>query len=539
MKSACREGTGAPSAHRAHAVGASQGLGAVADGRQPLAMQRNPYGRGLAEFARATIGVAVPIGLAVALATAPACTDPGDPDAASDEIAPGAVGQSQEASTATPRPPLASAPPADRAGFHHGEPRGWQPPTTDVRTPAVAIEDPGGEALAPFYEALATLDAALDGHDDGGAAEGPAGLARGRLVRVTHLGDSSIGMDGLPSVLRDHFQERFGDGGSGYLLLQPHSTSYRNRTVAMSTPTPWEFCYIIFQCRRDGHYGLGGVIAESTGGAKTTIRPVGGRTFTRAKLFYAGQPNGGDIGLRIGRWPEVRLDTEAPALEDRFHEERVEPGSHLVTVRAIGRSRAYGLALENEGPGLVWDTLSMIGAFTVRLLAQDPEHFERQLSARAPDLVVLSYGGNDLRRYAARAATGESIDQFRQETASLVGRVRRARPNAGCLLLGINDHERSGRQQIVPAQVQAIVDAQRAAALEGGCAFFDTVAAMGGPGSFRRWRSQDPPLAAADLKHLTHAGRQRMGGHIYDALIAGYVAHRRARIAASETPIAP
>jgi hypothetical protein len=77
-----------------------------------------------------------------------------------------------------------------------------------------------------------------------------------------------------------------------------------------------------------------------------------------------------------------------------------------------------------------------------------------------------------------------------------------------------------------------MVEAQREAALAEGCAFFDAVAAMGGPGSIRAWRRMSPPLAEPDLQHLSMHGRDRLGAMIFDALMAQYDA-RAARTAAA------
>jgi lysophospholipase L1-like esterase len=391
----------------------------------------------------------------------------------------------------------------------------WRPRPGDPTTAEHPIEDPSGHALDGFYAALARTEAG----------------APGALTRVSHMGDSSIGMDQLPHYLRSSFQDRFGDGGAGFVLLQPHSASYRNQMVRLSTPVPWDFCFIIFRCRRDGHYGLGGVATEARGGATTLVRTLTdgprGRSASRVELWYAGMPGGGDLELTIDGGDPIRIPTAADALEDRWHEERVEPGEHRVRVRAGGggRVRAYGLVLESDGPGVVWDTHSMIGAFTVRVLAQDPRHFARQLQHRGSDLVMLGYGGNDLRRYASRGVT---LDDFQQETVELLERVRAARPEAGCLLTGVVEHEMSGRTRIRPHHVQALVDAQRAAAARAGCAFFDVYGAMGGAGSARRWRREG--LAAPDLKHLTPRGRRVVAGWLFDALMTGYGDYRRAEL---------
>lgn len=387
-------------------------------------------------------------------------------------------------------------------------PSTWTPRDTDPRTAEHVIEDPTGHALDGFFAALARTD---DG--DG-------------LTRVTHMGDSSIGLDALPHFLRRRFQDRFGDGGAGFVNVQPDSTNYQNRTVHLSVPSPWDFCFIIFRCRPDGHYGLGGIAAESSTGATTVIstRNDGsyGRSASRVELWYAGLPRGGHIELKIDDSAEI-IETEAPAIEDRWHAVDVEPGEHRVRVRAMGhgRVRVFGVVLETDGPGVVWDSLSMIGAFTPRLLAHDEAHFRAQLEHRSSDLVVLGYGGNDLRRYIGGQVT---LDEFQEETRAVLARVRAARPSAGCLLTGILEHEMSGSTRVSSEDVAAIVGAQRRAAADAGCAFFDVFGAMGGAGSFRAWRDQG--LAASDGKHLGPGGRDRLAAWIYESLVAGYVAYR-------------
>jgi lysophospholipase L1-like esterase len=361
------------------------------------------------------------------------------------------------------------------------------------------IEHP--EHLVPFYAALART----------------AARERGAITRVTHLGDSSIGMDGLPHFLRTSFQSDYGDAGPGYVLLQPHGPSYINRTVSLHNRTPWQdLCFIIHRCRRDGHYGLGGVTVESNGGAETLIQPREGRAVTRAELWYLAQPRGGQIEFRFGG-EGIELQTRADALEDRWHVLERAAGEHPVRVVAEGRglSRAYGVVLENEGPGVVWDTLSMVGAFTNRLLAHDESHFARQLQHRDPDLVVLNYGGNDLRRIIGRGVTQDGLTE---ETHSLLARVRAAVPSAGCLVVGINDHEQSGEAEVEPQHVSTVIAAQRAAAARAGCAFWDQTAAMGGPRSFAAWHRRG--LASDDRKHLSPQGRRVIAARLAAAILA-------------------
>lgn len=381
------------------------------------------------------------------------------------------------------------------------------PPTEDPRAPReqATLEAPGAtppieppEALRAFFIALARTEA-----------------GRG-ITRVTHLGDSSIGSDGLPHALRRHFQARFGDAGPGFVLLQPPSPSYANRTVRLEVRRSWRSCFIIHRCAADGRYGLGGVSAHSARGSATVIRPRDGRVVSRAELWYAAQPRGGRLGVRFGEHEEELL-ARADALEDRWHVVTQTPGRHPLEVRALGGgpARVYGVVLENEGPGVVWDSLSMIGAFTRRLLAHDEAHFAEQLARRSPDLVVFNYGGNDLRRVVDGRVDARGLEE---ETLRLLARTRAAVPSASCLLVGISDHTRSGDSVVQPRHVRAVIEAQRASALRAGCAFWDSTAAMGGPGSYRRWRMRG--LAATDGKHLSEAGRRVLAARLHAALMA-------------------
>jgi lysophospholipase L1-like esterase len=383
-----------------------------------------------------------------------------------------------------------------------GEPRSFQP-----------IEDPKGSMRA-FYEALGRTDS-----DTPGA-----------LTRVVHMGDSSIGLDGLPHAIRSRMQDRFGDGGAGFVLLDRYSKNYKNKAAAIRSAVGWDVCYIAYLCKKDGHYGLGGHVFRGRRGASSTISTLKeggyGTDVSRFEVWYAAQPGGSELAVRVdGGEPKI-IDTAADALEDRWEELDVEPGAHSITVesRGSGFLRAYGVVLETDGPGVVWDSLSMIGAFTKRLHGYDPTHIAVQIAHRDPHLLVLNYGGNDLRRIVTKAVTGE---EYVEELRKVLSTLRTGKPSMSCLVVGVIDHGRSGSQTVEARHVDTMIEAQRKAAHAEGCAFFDTVAAMGGPGSLAKWRKRSPPLAEPDLKHLNHRGRELMGELLFKALVAGFESHRR------------
>lgn len=378
----------------------------------------------------------------------------------------------------------------------------------DGRTTKPMLEDPSGVALEPFYGSLRRID------------EGNSKT----IVRVSHFGDSSIGLDQFPHAIRRRMQARFGDGGSGFVLLYPYSLNTTSQVAQFRGHDHWNVCFIVYQCQKDGHYGYGGHVFSGRPGAYASIATAKdslGHKASNIELWYATHPHGGKISIQVDDHEAHLIDSRGGKLEDRWFNLQVPLAEHHIKVRSAGGGvvRAYGMVLETQGPGLVWDTMSMIGAFTKRVSLFDSEHMARQVAHRNPDLIVFNYGGNDLRRFVGKSVR---TNTFKQEMTDALQRLRNGKPSAACLVIGIIDHARSGQRKVESHHVEAVISAQREVAFQQGCAFFDTYRAMGGPGSITHWRRQKPPLASPDQKHLNRRGRDRMGQMLYDALMSGY-----------------
>ncbi len=374
-----------------------------------------------------------------------------------------------------------------------------------------SIELFAGDELDAFFAQLARTDAGLEG----------------AITHVGHWGDSVIGMDGIPGAIRRRMQNRFGDGGHGFHLMAPPNTSYLHREVKFSHNGGWSNCFIIQNCRKDGFYGLGGATFKSSAGGESSFAPHPERSsghVSHFELFYAGQPGGGTLRLRLDRdkASDVTIDTEAEALVDRFHRIDVEDGYHELEVRASGgKVRVFGVAMETDGPGVVWDSYALVGAFTKRMSNYSEDHLRAQLGHRGTDLAVFTFGGNDMIRNI-------TMDTYIAEYREVVSKFRRARPEMSCLIMSPLDHgvRKGVRIETLPI-VPQMVEAQRTVAREEGCAFFDTWAAMGGEGSAGRWYKKDPRLMGGDLGHATGKGHQVIGEFVQRAVVEAYVAYRK------------
>ncbi|MFW6049567.1 MAG: GDSL-type esterase/lipase family protein [Myxococcota bacterium] len=375
-------------------------------------------------------------------------------------------------------------------GFGPEVVRGQRPPPSihDVR-----LENPA--ALRRFYAALRTVEQGAD-----------------RKVRVLHYGDSNVAADLWTRVTRDFLHERYGDGGPGYVV--PGFGSRADPDLRVRQGPGWH-------SRRkgfakdfgplDGLWGLAGVAAEGRGrGAWIDLdmppMPRGGVL----EIHALGRPKGGDLEVRIDDGRPVPIPTEAPReglVHRRFH---LAPGGHEARVRVNDwrPARLLGVSVELAGRGVVYDVLGINGHRASALLEWNEDLWRAQLEQRRPDLVVLSYGGNE----ALDPQLG--LDSYQEQLERVVSRVQRLMPNAGILLVGPIP---MCPERPRVAQVAAV---QRRVARRAAVAFWDSSRIAGDEPSLCSWRGRRPPLISGDGMHLSKEGYGEVGRRFTRALLA-------------------
>lgn len=353
----------------------------------------------------------------------------------------------------------------------------------------------------------------------------------GAITRAGQWGDSVLGGDGLTFALRKRLQERFGDAGHGFHALSKYSIGYGHRGVRFQDRGNWRSCEIIFKCRPDQRYGYAGVHSGSSNGGRSTWQtakaPPGDRV-SRFELWYSKSPDGGRFQVEIDGAEASVVSTRADEVGDAVEVFHVPDGPHTFEVRAAGggASRGFGVVLERDVPGVVWDELSLIGSFTQRLDYQNADHLAWQLQRRGVDLMVFMFGGNDVQREFGDLKT--DMRPYEEEYSRVLRKFRRGRPEASCMIMSLIDHGvRSEDGVRTRGIVPRLVSSQRKVATAEGCAFFDTFHAMGGMNSIARWLRARPQLAAPDFAHPTLAGQGVIATLIYRALMHEYAEYRK------------
>jgi|CZKU01.1.fsa_nt_gi hypothetical protein len=376
------------------------------------------------------------------------------------------------------------------------------------------LESP--DRLAHLFERLAGLDAGVDGrrgHED---------------VRILQFGDSHTASDMGTSAFRRIMQTRFGDGGRGFVSLGLPWKNYVQdgiRGCGMSAefePQRTRRTVGYATSGGDGDFGLLGVgIGAGTGGAQawTSIGP----RFSRFEIAYLQQALGGSFdvfvdGARAGR---VSTRTASGQAGSGFAAFDTPDAPHQIDVRTVGDGivRVFGMTLDRPQAGVVVDALGINGAEIFTQLRLSEDHFDEQVRHQAPSLVVLAYGTNE--------AVDEKLDDptYERGLVDILGRVSRAAPGAACMLLGPPDLARWTRgthgYRTVP-RILEIAATQRRVARAAGCAFYDQIEAMGGPGSMAAWASEASPRAQPDRMHLTRPGYTQVGTSLATDVLHAY-----------------
>ena len=380
---------------------------------------------------------------------------------------------------------------------------------------SLAIEDATGHALDAFYTRLAaTL-----------RKETPA------ITRVLHYGDSLITSDFISGTMRRKMQARFGDAGHGFILIANAWEWYFHNDIAHSASDGWTMTRITGPLNGDGMYGLGGVSFRADGEASATFATKSkgdyGTKASRFDVYYLEQPGGGGMGLyAAGNKPET-LSTAGPKKAARVRSVRVPDGVAQLTIRAWGAgARLFGVAMERDVPGVVYDALGANGARAKLLEAMNVEHWAEQMKLRDPALIVLQYGTNE-------TAWGFN-EEYEKVFGGIVERLKIAAPDASILICAPLDRaERAQGGFKTMGVIPKLVEAQRNVARDAKVAFWNTFEAMGGGGSMGKWVKASPQLASWDLTHPTPEGAELIGEMLFAAMLAGYQAY------ASTHPEAP
>ena len=402
-----------------------------------------------------------------------------------------------------------------------------------ARPAAVAESDSERAPVAPIAgrdrsKVLALEDACLDGAAASCKRWGMDALYRamdaakqhklGRTLRVSWYGDSVIATDAIPSRLRTLLQQEFGDGGPGFVYVVPPHRFCAHEGITRTAGGAWTTHAISTTQIPDGLYGVGGSTVETSDG-RATIKLNAG-TVSHVELYYLAQPRGGSVAIKADGSPLADVATQGDVKQAAYAVASVASGASKFELAASGRVRLFGIDLENAS-GAVVDNLGVVSANVKSFAANNAEHFQAELAHRSADLVMVMIGANEAEWLGP---SDRDTKEYASHYEKFLAEVRRARPDAACLVVSPTDQADTSDPSFPSRPVMpALIQAQRAAASNQGCAFYSTYDWMGGKGSAARWFRKG--MVGTDFQHLSRKGANQLAEGLFTALMAGFQAY--------------
>jgi lysophospholipase L1-like esterase len=369
-------------------------------------------------------------------------------------------------------------------------------------------------------------------------------------VLMAFFGDSHTAGDSMTSRLRHTFQGRFGDAGRGLVAAgRPPARHYYQRDVHYGASGVWKAA-IGGHTKDPEPYGIAGlrVYGEKKGAqlwVETCADCAAGKSVAQFEILYLAAPEKGKLRYRVDEQPWQELTTKTQAIEAPHSARQVVAvfdGPHKLTIEHAGAGMVdlFGVVLERQAPGVIVDSLGVVGRRLGSLRSWDWSIIGEQLATRDPRLVVLQYGTNESDDPDLDL---EALAKYYDET---ILRIRAAAPTASIIILGPPDvaTREQGKscdrmkppadgivipecQWKTPNILREIIAVEHAAALRNRVVFFDTFAAMGGGDRMDAWFLNEPKMAYKDRVHFTDLGYQTWADALSGALLAEYDRWRR------------
>lgn len=409
------------------------------------------------------------------------------------------------------------------------------------------LGQPGDAAVARmpgFLDApVGTLDRMFEAWD---AAE--RGERTGRALML-FFGDSHTAGDSMTSRLRSTFQAKFGDAGRGLVGAgRPPARHYYQRDVKYGASGSWR-ASVGGKSGDAEPFGIVGLRVFGTQkGAQLWVETCGdcasGTSVAQFEILYQAAPDHGTLRFRVDDQPWQQIATRTAPIEPPHPARQIIPvadGPHKLTLEHGGGGQLdlYGVVMERGKPGVIVDSLGVVGRRLGSLRSWDWSIIGDQLATRDPRLVVLQYGTNEADDPDLDL---EAMSRYFDET---ILRIRAAAPQASILILGPPDMGvREGgracdRMKVLPdagvlpecewrtpAVLTEIISVEHAAAARNKVAFFDTLSAMGGPDHMHPWVIGEPKTAYKDHVHFTDLGYQLWADALSGALLEHYARWR-------------
>lgn len=316
-----------------------------------------------------------------------------------------------------------------------------------------------------------------------------------RPVRITYIGDSFIEADIFTQNVRELLQDTYGGCGVGYMALHSDFPGFRRSIV--QADNDWTV-HNVLSNEEYSHTSLPlqHVRANASGFTQfrgvTKLRNI--LNWEVSKLAFIA-----DQDATITLKTDSALHTYDVTAGERAQLITLNEPTALLEVKCSSPDVAIWGAWLDAQQGIAVDNISMRGYSGTTIDMIPIDNLQRLDEIIPSDLIILQYGLNRMT---------PSITNYNDYTTQLVDAInhlRKAFPNTDILIMGISDRCENVNGEIVTMEaVYGMRNAQRKAAIQTGCLFWDTCAAMKSLGGIPQFVEYN--WANKDFTHINHAG---------------------------------
>lgn len=431
------------------------------------------------------------------------------------------------------------------------------PPPRDAGAEAVARLDqantPEAQPAAPaetagvFVTASAT-NPTTSRRAVGAPQPGPQGLV------ILQIGDSHTSADFLSGEMRRRLQQRYGNGGPGYITAGRPHIGVRSASVKLGMSSGWTY-HAIQKSSNIQEFWLSGFnTVTSLPGETLSFTSDTPMVFNSVEIEALRQPGGGSFDISFDGTVKASYDLSAQKAEPLVL--RLSPdGVPTDRVRQIeirtqgeGTVSIASIAIYNRQSGITYNSIGYPGA-TVDLLNKfDQALMADDLRRLNPQIVIVSFGTNE--------ASKPNLDagRYEQNYEKALGKIKAALPDAQIVLIGPPDGAERGPHcsgkaspetachpappmDATPVETQGasskgrecdwhvlpklemIRTVERKIAERHGYVYWNWASIMPKECGSHTWATASPPLMAPDHVHFTISGYNRSAEQFMDVLV--------------------
>ncbi len=342
-----------------------------------------------------------------------------------------------------------------------------------------------------------------------------------RPVRIAYLSDSFVEGDIMLLDLRRRLQERFGDGGLGWMRCR---TYFDEGTYAASlSSSGFEPRHIM----KPKSFSMGAYIlpqgyCEINGSARVDVSSAaGGYSGKWSRAIAWGYTEAGASVRAAGKTVNWKGSKSIQSASFSIQNGR------KFSMSVSGQAKMFGVSLENAH-GIVVDNFGMRGSSGLTL-AQMSKSLSDEFARKHPyDLVVVHFGLNAIAQASGNKACSAYVAAMKKSIAF----IKKLYPHSAVLVVSASDmasrNASTGVVQTKPL-VPALVRHQEKMAADMEVGFINLYNMMGGRNSVVKMVERH--LAEKDYIHLNRRGGEVVAKAFAQSVVAGYENYQRKKAA--------